>query len=376
MRISYISYPIHFFIIFTACLLCVSSNSGIPANNHSSILSLKLDKLPKDDEVLKLFQQWKKEMGRVYNDLDEMAKRFEIFVSTLKHIVETNAKRDSAHSTVLGLTKFADWSSVEFKETYLSMNTEKNKETYLSMITQRNDNDDDVVVGLARSTNTTSYQSVDWRSLGAVTPVKDQGTCDCSWAFAAVGAIEGIVAIKAKLQELSVQELLDCVPEPNGCSGGSSDEGFRWVNGNNGVALWSDYPYKAEKGDCKASQFPSSQVSAIGGFVQAGRSEIELQEDVSSHPVKVGFYVTDDFRHYTNGIYEGPDCPVDSAEINFNMLAVGYDSVDGEDYWIVKNSLGTAWGIEGYSYVKRNIGKKYGVCSINAWGSYPILKNN
>ncbi|KAL5096868.1 hypothetical protein RYX36_001195, partial [Vicia faba] len=300
MRISYISNPIRFFIIFTACLSCISSNYGIPSNNHSSILSLKLDKLPKDDEVLKLFQQWKKEMGREYNDLDEMAKRFKIFVSTLKYIVEANAKRESPHSAVLGLTIFADWSSVEFKKTYLSMNTEKHHD----------------VVEL---------------------------TC---------------IAIKTKtLQDLSVQEVLDCTPGPNNCTSGRTTDGFEWVIRNKGVALESDYPYTEVKGVCKASQIPNSPISAIHSFKSVPQSEQGLLCAVADQPISVGFCVTKDFEYHTGEIYEGPHCSDDPEKVNHSMLIVGYDSLDGEDYWIIKNSWGINWGINGYAYVKRNTGK-------------------
>lgn len=53
---------------------------------------------------------------------------------------------------------------------------------------------------------------------------------------------------------------------------------------------------------------------------------------------------------------------------------MGYDSVDGEDYWIVKNSWGKDWGEKGYLYIKRNVSDEwpYGVCAINALCGYPI----
>lgn len=77
----------------------------------------------------------------------------------------------------------------------------------------------------------------------------------CCWAFAAAGAIEGIVAIvTGKLEKLSVQELVDCDSGSSGCTEGYVTSAFRWVIGNKGLALESKYSYKAVKGDCKASQ--------------------------------------------------------------------------------------------------------------------------
>jgi len=75
------------------------------------------------------------------------------------------------------------------------------------------------------------------------------------------------------------------------------------------------------------------------------------------------------------GIYDGPNCPVNSKDTNHCVLIVGYDSVDGQDYWIVKNQWGTSWGMEGYMHIKRNTNKKYGVCAINSWAYNPVKYN-
>ena len=65
--------------------------------------------------------------------------------------------------------------------------------------------------------------SVDWRTKGAVNPVKSQGaTCGSCWAFAATAAIEGHHKIASgTLLSLSEQELIDCVTTSQGCHGGS-----------------------------------------------------------------------------------------------------------------------------------------------------------
>jgi C1A family cysteine protease len=49
----------------------------------------------------------------------------------------------------------------------------------------------------------------------------------------------------------------------------------------------------------------------------------------------------------------------------------GYDA--DKDAWIVKNSWGADWGVDGYLYIKDNHKVSYGVCGINMEISRPIL---
>ena len=91
---------------------------------------------------------------------EEMANRFEIFLSNLKHITESNAKRGSPSTHLLGMNRLADWSPEELQKTYLhDIEMPKDHSTKL--------NDSSRLAPLY----------VDWRLNGTVTPVKDQGDC-------------------------------------------------------------------------------------------------------------------------------------------------------------------------------------------------------
>ena len=62
--------------------------------------------------------------------------------------------------------------------------------------------------------------SLDWRTKGVVTPVKDQGQCGGCWSFSAAETAESIVAIATgKLLVLSEQQILSCTPNPDQCGG-------------------------------------------------------------------------------------------------------------------------------------------------------------
>ncbi|XP_058752700.1 ervatamin-B-like [Vicia villosa] len=378
MRVSVTSNRFLLFIIFTACLciyfanqkkktyenediVSISSRFEIPSSKYTSILGPKLDKLPNQDDVIQLFQLWKKEHGRVYSDQEEMEKKFETFVLNLKYIVETNAKRDSPHSSLLGLTDFADLSFTDFKETYMTMNS---------------DNMDIVNDHVDELTRSKPPSKLDWRWKGAVTPIKNQDSCGCCWAFSTVASIDGIVAIKTRqLIPLSDQEVLDCEPYGN-CSRGSVAKALDWVIKNKGIASQKDYPYYEDKGICTSGQISNSPTSRIKSHNLVKRSEKELLCAVAKQPLNVGVYAeTKEFQHYKGGVFRGQKCPLDSLNTTHAMVIVGYDSVDSDEYWIVKNSWGTRWGDNGYMYIKRNTGKKYGVCAINAWGRL-LVKNN
>lgn len=74
-----------------------------------------------------------------------------------------------------------------------------------------------------------------------------------------------------------------------------------------------------------------------------------------------------DHLFHSQGIFTGP-C---STALNHAVLIVGYGSENGVDYWIVKNSWGKSWGMNGYMHMLRNSNDSYGVCGINMLASFP-----
>jgi hypothetical protein len=186
----------------------------------------------------------------------------------------------------------------------------------------------------------------DWRAHGAVLPVKNEGDCDASWAFAVAALVESYDFIRTgTLKNLSTQELLDCTGSGSGCGGGSPISALRTVIAKGGLAGTAAYPYTARQSSCRVTAAVATIPGA--GRVPAG-DEISLQNYVARGPVLALINDQDPaFNSYHGGIFTGP---CNSNPPTRAVLIVGYTT----DYWIVKNSRGTAWGAQGYVYLSRN----------------------
>lgn len=99
-----------------------------------------------------------------------------------------------------------------------------------------------------------STAGIDWRTLGAVNAVKNQGSCGSCWAFGSNAQMEGAYFAKyGTLLNLSEQQLVDCSTSNSGCNGGFMTTVFNGYSNINAMMAESDYPYKAKDGNCKAN---------------------------------------------------------------------------------------------------------------------------
>lgn len=191
---------------------------------------------------------------------------------------------------------------------------------------------------------------VDWRSTGAVTPVRDAGQCGADYAFAATAALEGAHKIATgHLIALSEQELVDCsiVYRNSGCNGGGVSEAFEWVK-QHGIATLADYPYTAREGNCRQHARPAVHLKS---FRTIATDLTSLMAAVATQPVAVLIDASSgDYQHYEGGIYA---CHAEHG--NHWVAIVGYGTTaSGQPYWIVKDSHGTRWGESGYMRMARS----------------------
>jgi xylem cysteine proteinase len=344
--------------------LMVRLQVALARPSDMSIVGYAPEDLESHERLMKLFEEWMaKHRKKAYASLEEKLRRFEVFKDNLKHIDETNRE---VSSYWLGLNGFADLTQEEFKAAYLGLRP--NPHVHESRRSFRYEDVD----------ASSLPKSVDWRKMGAVTEIKNQGQCGSCWAFSTVAAVEGINAIvTGNLTSLSEQELIDCSTDDgnNGCNGGIMDHAFKYIAANGGLHTEEDYPYLMEEGTCDHPRRRKDDAITISGYEDVPRNnEQALLKALAHQPLSVAIEASGrNFQFYRGGVFDGP-CGTD---LDHGVAAVGYGTEKkGHDYIIVKNSWGPHWGEKGYIRMKRGAGKRQGLCGINKMASYPTKTKN
>jgi cathepsin F len=273
---------------------------------------------------------------KVYSKVEERY-RFRVFKNNL---ILAHKYQEANPQAKYGVTKFSDLSPAEFKSRYLGLvkttNVSENRNYYKPSVT-------DIPA------------SWDWNQKGAVSSVKNQGSCGSCWAFSAIQNIEGQNFLKHnQLIDLSEQQLVDCDKIDQGCNGGEMQIAFQWLADHGGVASEDDYSYSGYDRDCK---FTSSMAKVnVTGYFNISTIETEIAQSlVELGPLSIGV-VADPWQFYIAGIAGPFLC---DGELDHGVLLVGYGHGQGiisdADYWLIKNSWGAGWGEEGYIRLERGL---------------------
>jgi cathepsin L len=305
---------------------------------------------------------FKRTFEKQYTSVEEEINRRSIWEANLAMIRNHNLEADlGVHTYTLKMNQFGDMTNKEFNKQMNGLD--------LSL--------KDKMSGLDRHTflapsNVALPAAVDWRTKGYVTPVKDQGQCGSCWAFSATGSLEGQHFAKtSQLVSLSEQNLVDCSGTYGnmGCNGGLMDYAFQYIKMNMGIDTETSYPYEARNDKCR---FTAKNVGATDtGFVDIkSKNETDLQNAIATvGPISVAIDAAhSSFQFYHTGVYNEPACS--QTQLDHGVLAVGYDTQNGKDYYIVKNSWGMSWGNQGYIWMSRNTMNQ---CGISTMASYPLV---
>jgi C1A family cysteine protease len=210
-----------------------------------------------------------------------------------------------------------------------------------------------------------------------VTGVKDQGNCGSCWSFSATGALEGAYQIKyGSLVSFSEQNLVSCDTIDSACNGGLMDNAFSWTKTNGGLCTEAGYPYTSgttgQKGSCTTTCTKNTGVAPKSFTDIAKNSDSALMTALAQQPVSIAIQANQPaFQSYKSGVLTGT-C---GSNLDHGVLAVGYGTwTDGTDYYKVKNSWGTSWGMSGYILIQRGNPQRCGECGILCGPpSYPNL---
>jgi KDEL-tailed cysteine endopeptidase len=309
------------------------------------------------DYEFERFKIFRNLFQKEYRTIEEEVTRFRIFRENLRIIDSHNL--DVGQNFTMGVNQFTDLTPEEFKSIYASGLQTK--------------------VGLYGCKSFSSSASglpsfIDWRTLGAVTSVKDQGQCGSCWTFSATGAIEGAWALSSgKLVDLSEEQLVECATGvsygSHGCSGGQMDGAFKYVI-EHGQCSLSSYPYTSGKGTSSSCQKCTSVAHISSCSDVKPNDQLSLKAAVAQQPVAIAIEAdTRYFQSYSSGVLTSSSC---GTNLDHGVLIVGYGEENGQKYWQVKNSWSTTWGDNGYVKIARSESTNdAGICGIAMQPSFP-----
>jgi cathepsin L len=283
------------------------------------------------------FLSWMRSVNQIFTGPDYQM-RFSLWLSSYRYVQQHNSK---GSTFTVALNDYAAYSPSEY-HAILGFRPDPNHKPMKR--------DRPQVLELPNEKN--------W--LSSVSPVQNQGSCSSDWAIVAVGAVESAWHLSGRpLCLLSAQNLIDCVSNCFGCKGGNVALSYQYVLSHQNGFFANEEAYP-KRGFCQWEQVKNPQVRIRSVTPVFEGDEEDLARVIASvGPVAAAIDASHkSFQMYKSGVYDEPECS--QVALNHAVLVVGYSKT----YWIVKNSQGTQWGMEGYIYMARGKGNQCGIASM------------
>jgi len=300
------------------------------------------------DPLQSEFRQWMTQHGKTYSG-SKLNKAFLAYKINTARIARMNAQaRAEGRDTTFAHNKFSDMTPAEFKAKYLTGYKPQSFEGIPGA----------VPVLIDPSMAGDIPDSYNWVDQGKTTPVKDQGQCGSCWAFSATEGVESAWMMANNTQVvLSPQQVVSCDTVDQGCNGGDLPTAFAYIK-SKGQEDNADYPYTSGGGDTGVCKYKVADVKVhITGFkyaVNDGRKNDTILAVASYANGPLSICVdAETWQNYNGGILK-KNC---GTSLDHCVQLVGWGVQDTTEYWIVRNSWNTDWGIKGFIWIERDSGK-------------------
>jgi len=185
--------------------------------------------------------------------------------------------------------------------------------------------------------------------------IRNQAKCGSCWAFGGAETLSDNLCIQGKhTGPLSAQDLVSCDTTDHGCNGGDLIDAWNRLS-NVGIVSQECMPYTAGGGTVNAC--PIVCPSGSGDFTRfkCGQAANMLEDELAIKngvyqmgAAETGFYVYEDFMSYKSGIYHHDNTTSNMPLGGHAVKIVGWGQSGFTKYWLVANSWGSAWGMDGF----------------------------
>lgn len=189
-------------------------------------------------------------------------------------------------------------------------------------------------------------------------PIRDQQQCGSCWAFGATEALSDRICIAGGPNVvLSPQHMVSCDKKNYGCQGGYLNYAWQFMV-DPGVCTDECMPYTSgggSSGTCpnplKCTGSGTWKTYQAKNWYSVPKSVEQIQTELMTHgPMEVAFNVYQDFFSYKSGVYKHKSGGLAGGHA---VKLIGWGVDGNQPYWIIANSWGTSWGMNGLFWIAR-----------------------